>query len=900
MSLTLPIIVYGNGAIFSETFNAIAASMHGSDYHYLLKMAIMLSGVWAIVNFSAGRDLSVLVKWVFAYILAFSVVFHDCTVEIIDRLNQDKGYSVDHVPLGLALMANLTSAIGDGLTQLLEKNFTLPEDARYSKTGMIMESRLVLASTQFQVTDPRFGQSLNSFVNQCIFYDLLLHKYTWNDLLTSSDIWAFVQQEASPARAFSMTDSKTGQRHIMTCQQGSALLAGQWNNAINDAATHYGNLLYPNSSNANAQLLAYLPNSYDFLNNIAQSAASLMRQNLMANAIQNGLVNWGTKTNSTAALEAYAFVKAQQQKRIMNATLAQMAAYWLPLMKNIFEALIFASFIFIFPIILFPFGKAVLKNYVVSLIWLQLWAPLYAILNMFMMFYAQQANAGISSINGHPALVLSNQAGIAQVNSDLANLAGYMTILVPFLSYGVMKGMMSAFLQASQYLGGAMQSAASSTASEVSSGNISLGNTNYDNNSASNTSANHFDTNARVLSGAYTYQLPGSSTLTVASDGSTIMNNQPAISSLGTSVNVAHAIREMAGQQADSAYSAALNSAHAYSNSVSSGFRQLMELGDQVSHSQSSGEASSMTQSGGLSSSLSNIHQLTERFSHDQNISYADATKVLASAYASARISESAGGVGADAGIRAEMDHSLSHEQRSLASSAQDYVHNTNFAHSVDTAVRATQEHSFRTGDENSQRLANSVSNSFDHSAQTRNEMGSQYQQSQNFKDMASYAEENSTSINSNANQVFMNWLKDQPSPGSTGKSMGMRSAEYMMTNEPELAQGYAERFSAGEAQHYLKSFKESAGSSEQSIQQDNDQHNAQIDSKTDVSQRYKAGNIAVKESAVKEELNQGQKIDDAAKRDAKNMMRDTAFVTATGKKGIDDNRDRLKDKIEK
>ena len=64
----------------------------------------------------------------------------------------------------------------------MEKTFSLPGDLTYQKTGVAMASRIVLASTQFQVTDPNFAQSVHSFVQQCVFYDVLLHKYSWNDL----------------------------------------------------------------------------------------------------------------------------------------------------------------------------------------------------------------------------------------------------------------------------------------------------------------------------------------------------------------------------------------------------------------------------------------------------------------------------------------------------------------------------------------------------------------------------------------------------------------------------------------------------------------------------------------------------------------------------------------------
>src|SRR5262249_53470605 len=143
-------------------------------------------------------------------------------------------------------------------------------------------------------------------------------------------------------------------------------------------------------------------------------------------------------------------------------------------------------------------------------------------------------------------LTLSSQAGLAQVNADVAGLAGYLLLSVPLLAAGIVKGMMSVFSTASQYIAGVTQGAASSAASDAVSGNLSVGNTNFSNHSAYNTSANHFDTNARVFGGMVTSQMPGGSTLSISPDGSLIMNNQSAISNLATTYHISDSVRETA------------------------------------------------------------------------------------------------------------------------------------------------------------------------------------------------------------------------------------------------------------------------------------------------------------------------------------------------------------------
>ena len=356
MAQEIAVITYGNGDILREIFNAIAAAMGDSTFKTLIHLSILLAGTWAIAKLIFKRDLMVGVGWIALYFMAFYVLFlPKATVNIIDRVQQGKVYAVDNVPLGLAWLANITTAIGDGLTQLMEQNFSLPDDLRYGQTGMVMASNLVTAASTFQVTDPDFEHNLQSFIHQCVFYDLLLHKYSSQELFTAPNIWQFVTAHASPARAFLYNQT------VVTCRDGVASLNQDWQTAITQAEDRYAARLFPEETEAKTQLLKYLPLSYSFLTDLSENASDLMQQNMMANAIQSGLLNWSAQTNAPAALEGYAFNKAQQQNRISNRTIGDMAAYWLPLLKNIFEGILYGSFVFIFLLILFPFGLAVLQ-----------------------------------------------------------------------------------------------------------------------------------------------------------------------------------------------------------------------------------------------------------------------------------------------------------------------------------------------------------------------------------------------------------------------------------------------------------------------------------------------------------------------------------------------------------
>ena len=55
---------------------------------------------------------------------------------------------------------------------------------------MVMASNLVTAASTFQVTDPDFEKNLQGFIHQCVFYDLMLHKYSSQELFTATQYLA--------------------------------------------------------------------------------------------------------------------------------------------------------------------------------------------------------------------------------------------------------------------------------------------------------------------------------------------------------------------------------------------------------------------------------------------------------------------------------------------------------------------------------------------------------------------------------------------------------------------------------------------------------------------------------------------------------------------------------------
>lgn len=294
-------------------------------------------------------------------------------------------------------------------------------------------------------------------------------------------------------------------------------------------------------------------------------------------------------------------------------------------------------------------------------------------------------------------------------------------------------------------------------------------------------------------------------------DGSLVMNTQGATSNVGTSINLAGAIRESASKQAEIATTHSEQEARSYSDASSSSFRQVAELSQHAGHTQGTGQGWNMSMNAATASAINKVQQLTQRFANDHHMSYGDAARVLSHvagdlragiAASSPSLGKNIFSVQGSGGIsaRREADHSTSSDDRKLYSEAKDYIENSGYSQSVDVVERAVHDKSLKINDDQGERLLNNMNASYDKAQSAKHDMMQSIQETQSYRQLAQQAEDQALNINSNLSQVFMDWLSNQP--GTNGKGhMGTAMAENMFVHHPELAKHYAEQF----GQQYTK-----------------------------------------------------------------------------------------------
>lgn len=811
--MNFTVYTFGGGEIISGIFNAVAAAVGDGSFQSLIKLAFCMSFIYVWVIVFAKGDVKHFLKWMVTYYFLMSLlVVPKVTVIVDDKINHDAMTAVDNVPLGLAYTAALTSQVGYYLTSIFDALFSLPDDVKYSTTGYVMASKLAASAQSLQITNPDFEKNITSFMKQCLFYDVLQNRYSMTDLFQSSNLLDFLSENTSRARAFVYDKS------IVTCQSGLNDLKKDLNNEVSQSALLLGKHLfsYQNQAAARQAFLSKLPLAMSYLTGISESASDLMTQSLLSNAIQSALVSNSAEVNAEAAVSAYANVRADMLAKSKFALGGSFALTWLPMMGNVITGLYYALFLIVAALMATPIGYRCFQYYAAGILWVQLWPPLFAVFNAMMSYTAKfKTMAAVATATGF-AINLNTSAGIAEINNNMAIFAGYGALMIPIIAYGIVHGGKISLAALANQFSSVGAQAAARVAEEVTTGNLSFGNMQMSNQSAFNTSRNQFNTNLLQQSGMLSYQTASGALIHHTADGSNVIDSRHAISNMGTSINYADSMRQAAMQQADKAMTLGMNQSKQYSESIANTVRALYELGNSLSHNQSSDTSYTDSQSSNEQRALEHFSQSLTEFAKTHHMSVEDAAKFTANAYVKGELSATYKPFGllngrlrgtGTLGASASFDGSASASKKLDFNDSQRLVNQDSLKSMVDIAKRYAEDNHYRTQADTAERLSNNIGNSYEKALSLRSDTVMNFNKAESYRDTASYATEHAASINTNVGQVFFDWLQQQKD--GQGQPFGAMQAEHIVNSQPALAREYANLFIQSEVNHLSHGFSE-------------------------------------------------------------------------------------------
>ncbi|WPY01701.1 Conjugal transfer TraD family protein N-terminal domain protein (plasmid) [Candidatus Trichorickettsia mobilis] len=128
----------------------------------------------------------------------------------------------------------------------------------------------------------------------------------------------------------------------------------------------------------------------------------------------------------------------------------------IPILMSVLKGLVYSSFIFMFPMLIMSGGWGRYLKYLTLVASFQLWAPLNAVLNMFIDIYSSSKLFGIAD----QIVSFSTMSRIGNYTDKIVAVASSLQMAIPFLAFSIIQGGVGGFIHLAGTITGASQSAA--------------------------------------------------------------------------------------------------------------------------------------------------------------------------------------------------------------------------------------------------------------------------------------------------------------------------------------------------------------------------------------------------------------------------------------------------------
>jgi conjugal transfer mating pair stabilization protein TraG len=754
-------------------FNAIAALTASADFTGLLRLLAMIAIVSLVLAVLSGRARHEdFWRWIIMVALINGMLLvPKSTVLIVDRTGTQPTRVVDNVPIGLAELAHGTSKIGDWLTRAYETVFSLPTDLQFQKRGLMFGQRL-FEETQKMSPDISSGTWMKDFQEywrECVTPDLTSGYLNIDTIRTSQDIWGSI---GNTNPALYVTLSTTG---TVQCSPNAYNdLTNRLNNqVVPDLINRYASVTFPGSPTANSDIKNGIVTTYAYGLNVSNSAEAIVKQAAMQNAAVQAYCNvFAQAGDSNRAALCYSTSMGAYQTNQTYQVLAQIAESSMPKLKSAIEMIQYAIFpiILAFAIVAGHLGLSVIKAYVMSLVWVQLWPPLYAVVHYMqtikMQSYADQLGSLANTMAGQIQLI---NMGV----SDQA-IAGMLVVAIPPIAAALVKGG-EIGLQAVAGLVSAPRTA-ERQAADTAKGNESVGQ--WKTSPTVDYAASPTPVMARRNDdGSYGYQNP---------DGSVTYNVGTALDK--ASFKVSSSGREVRSltQQSENAETAAAGNMVSSGKETIAALQQVADFTREHSKGDSASKGVSVEDAAKINQAYSEMQDVTKRFAEKHGISEEKAAQILGSVSTKGGLEVFGSGVTAELKATGESKaaESIAKDKENAFSEAQKFQLAQEKLHQV------TSQDKYQHDESAGAKAMRGIKAHLDQAQKYSDQAYANHQKSLAYKELAGHAREGSVTVEQDLTTRVMNRLATERATIDGHAYNGFKREEVdalMRSNIPEM-----------------------------------------------------------------------------------------------------------------
>lgn len=495
---TLEYVAFWSGDQVAELFEAAAALMNTSDFQSLLQTSALIGFLLMMVGAAIHYRLKDLSVWAGVILFcAFALLIPKVPVTVSDP-KAGTVRVVDRVPLGLAFPACAANAVSVWAAESFETALGALDAERFTLFGAAFPQRAVEALYAAGPVDPAVREKLRAFVESCVATEILTDEGKMTALTKAPSLSDLLLSGTwvNPARRVFLDGN------LYSCKAAAGVVKEALETDLEKVEEK---LLLQLSGTSDAMMQEAVRKATAESEAIFLGTAKGLRESLrhavLLNALPEGLGDFAKRSAAPVAAAAE-IAKAQGNlaTEINYRASVELAEAALPKLRSLLEMLVIGVFpvMIVMALALGIGATAMLRFYVVLLVWLALWAPIASVVNFLSLADADPVSALVKLYGG---VTLEAADVIRKAGTTSEAMAGTLMMLVPVISFAIAKvSDNGAAAWAGSVLAPA-QSAANAQGASLSAGNVSVGNASVGNTSMNNTSANTHDASVRVTSG---------------------------------------------------------------------------------------------------------------------------------------------------------------------------------------------------------------------------------------------------------------------------------------------------------------------------------------------------------------------------------------------------------------
>lgn len=436
------IIAIGDGQFLYQILNFLALLNSSNMFAQLAMLGALLGIVFSLLQSitTGGRDIPI--ASTFVGVMLFMVMFGQSTTVTVEDYYSGRTRVIDNVPMGTAIVGSLISQVGIGITDKFMQASAVPGSERlpYQYTlDALMASRDLTDGSFFKDPETRaFARTAQEYISQCAMQIYRGNGNRWpegNDPTTADDAWLAMKSNSQSYTMQNFMDQGEASTapDYMTCANGWTMLNSYMSSSKFQLAveTIVKRSLHRDIGDG-GDINGIYTDVFASLNQSGTDAQLWLKNSVVANIARKGVQQSVGKDDVASAV----IVETAVNQR--NVQFSAESSLWLRMARGImtfFEGVGYGMAPF--AALLIPFGAYGLRiglRYVALLLWIFLWTPLLAFVNMFTIDALSGQLDALQTVGGAP---LHSIIGIMEAQytaMDYIGISGWMAPTVASLA----------------------------------------------------------------------------------------------------------------------------------------------------------------------------------------------------------------------------------------------------------------------------------------------------------------------------------------------------------------------------------------------------------------------------------------------------------------------------------